>query len=84
MASPAPPSDPRPARDAADPVGSPPPPDLAGKTVWIVDTLSRVYQRFHAVPEMTSPSGAPVNAVHGFAEDLLTIVEKRKPVFKGR
>jgi len=79
MASPAPPSDPHPARDADDPGRSPGPPDLAGKTVWIVDTLSRVYQRFHAVPEMTSPSGAPVNAVHGFAEDLLTIVEKRKP-----
>jgi DNA polymerase-1 len=54
-------------------------PDLTDRTVWVVDTLSRVYQRFHAVPEMTSPSGTPVNAVHGFAEDLLNILQKRKP-----
>jgi len=54
-------------------------PDLTGRTVWVVDTLSRVYQRFHAVPEMTSPSGMPVNAVHGFAEDLLGILRKRQP-----
>jgi DNA polymerase-1 len=54
-------------------------PDLTGRTVWVIDTLSRVYQRFHAVPEMSSPSGTPVNAVHGFAEDLLNILQKRKP-----
>ena len=25
-------------------------PDLKGKTVWVIDTLSRVYQLFHALP----------------------------------
>ncbi|RLS29802.1 MAG: DNA polymerase I [Planctomycetota bacterium] len=54
-------------------------PDLTGKTVWVIDTLSRVYQLFHALPEMSSPSGTPVQAVYGFAKDLLAILEKRKP-----
>ena len=55
------------------------PPDLAGKTVWVIDTLSRVYQLFHALPEMSSPTGTPVQAVYGFTKDLLAIHEKKKP-----
>ena len=35
-------------------------PDLRGKTVLALDTLSRVYQLFHALPEMTAPDGRPV------------------------
>ena len=54
-------------------------PDLAGKTVWVIDTLSRVYQLFHALPEMSSPAGVPVQAVYGFTKDLLGIHEKKKP-----
>ena len=54
-------------------------PDLTGKTVWVIDTLSRVYQLFHALPEMSSPTGTPVQAVYGFTKDLLAIIEKRKP-----
>ncbi len=54
-------------------------PDLRGKTVWAIDTLSRVYQLFHALPEMSSPDGTPVSAVYGLARDLLDIVEKKKP-----
>jgi hypothetical protein len=54
-------------------------PDLTGKTVWVIDTLSRVYQLFHALPEMSSPTGTPVQAVYGFTKDLLGIIEKRKP-----
>ncbi|MEI6241299.1 MAG: DNA polymerase I, partial [Planctomycetia bacterium] len=53
-------------------------PDLAGKSVWVIDTLSRVYQLFHALPEMTSPQGTPVAAVYGFTRDLLDIIEKKK------
>jgi DNA polymerase-1 len=54
-------------------------PDLRGQTVWVVDTLSRVYQLFHALPEMTSPRGEPVSAVFGLARDLLDIGQKRAP-----
>ena len=58
---------------------STPDPDLRGKTVWVIDTFSRVYQLFHALPEMASPDGTPVSAVFGFARDLLDIIEKKKP-----
>jgi len=54
-------------------------PDLHGKTVLALDTLSRVYQLFHALPEMTAPDGRPVSVVFGLTRDLLDIIEKRKP-----
>lgn len=54
-------------------------PDLSGKTVFALDLLSRVYQLFHALPEMTAPDGRPVSVVFGLTRDLLDIVEKRKP-----
>ena len=73
------PNDP-PAPDAHEPL-PPAAGDLAGRTVWVIDTLSRVYQLFHALPEMSSPSGAPVQAVYGFTKDLLAIHEKKKPDF---
>jgi DNA polymerase-1 len=53
--------------------------DLRGKTVWAIDTLSRVYQLFHALPEMTAPDGTPVSVVFGLTRDLLDIVENRRP-----
>ena len=54
-------------------------PDLSGKTVLAIDTLSRVYQLFHALPEMTAPDGTPVSVVFGLTRDLLDIIEKKKP-----
>lgn len=60
---------------------STPDPDLHGKTVWAIDTFSRVYQLFHALPEMASPEGTPVSAVFGFTRDLLDIIEKKKPEY---
>jgi DNA polymerase-1 len=47
--------------------------------VFAIDTLSRVYQLFHALPEMSAPDGTPVSAVFGFVRDLLDTVERRKP-----
>ncbi len=54
-------------------------PDLTGKTVFAIDLLSRAYQLFHALPEMTAPDGRPVSVVFGLTRDLLDIIEKRKP-----
>ena len=73
-----------PAQPAAAPAPAAPPPasadpDLAGRTVWAIDTLSRVYQLFHALPEMSAPDGTPVSAVFGLTRDLLDITEKRRP-----
>jgi DNA polymerase-1 len=53
-------------------------PDLASRSVWVIDTLSRIYQLFHALPEMSSPQGTPVAAIYGFTRDLLDIIEKKK------
>src|SRR5690349_11637242 len=46
-------------------------PGLGGKTVYLVDSHSLIYQVFHALPEMSGPSGQPVGAVQGFVRDLL-------------
>jgi DNA polymerase-1 len=51
---------------------------LAGKTVYLVDSHSLIYQVFHALPEMTGPSGQPVGAVQGFVRDLLDLIEVRR------
>ena len=32
-------------------------PNLAGRSVWVIDTLSRVYQLFHALPEAYTAVG---------------------------
>ena len=40
--------------------GSAESPDLTGKTVYVVDSHSLIYQVFHALPEMSGPSGQPV------------------------
>ena len=55
------------------------PDDLAGRTVWVVDSHSLIHQVFHALPEMTSPRGEPVGAVFGFTRDMLYILEQKRP-----
>ena len=41
--------------------------------VYLIDAHSLIFQVFHAIPEMTSPSGLPTNAVFGFTKDMLTL-----------
>jgi len=64
---------------AISPEAEAPAPSLAGQTVFVIDAHSLIYQVFHALPEMTSPSGQPVGAVHGFVRDVLEILEKQQP-----
>ncbi len=47
--------------------------------VYVVDAHSLIYQVFHAMPEMTSPTGQPVGAVHGFTRDLFDLLTNRQP-----
>jgi len=54
---------------------------LAGRTVYVVDAHALIYQVFHALPPMSSPSGQPVGAVHGFVRDVLDLLEKKEPDF---
>ncbi len=55
------------------------PSSLAGWTVYAVDAHSLIFQVFHALPDMTSPSGEPVGAVYGFVRDLIQLIETRQP-----
>ena len=41
--------------------------------LYIIDTFSLTFQVFHAIAEMTGPSGQPTNAVFGFTRDLQLI-----------
>lgn len=55
--------------------------DLTGTTVYVVDSHSLIYQVFHAMPEMTGPTGQPVGAVQGFVRDVLDLIENRHADF---
>src|SRR5437879_7051026 len=49
-------------------------------TLYLVDAHSLIFQVFHALPEMSSPSGQPTNALFGFTKDLLALRD-RKPEY---
>ena len=64
------------------PAASPKPEELfRGKRVFVVDAHSLIHQLFHALPEMTSPDGRPVNAVFGFVRDMIHLLTRYKPDF---
>jgi DNA polymerase I len=52
---------------------------LQGKTVWVIDSHSLIYQVFFAMGDMSSPDGRPVNAIFGFIRDVLDIIDNRNP-----
>src|SRR5947209_11552899 len=39
--------------------------------MYLIDAHSLIFQVFHAIPEMSSPSGLPTNALFGFTKDLI-------------
>lgn len=65
--------------DEPDLLAPQPLPDLRGQKVWVVDSMSLLFQVFHAIPAMTGPRGEPTNAVFGFTRDMFAILEQRKP-----
>ncbi len=54
-------------------------PNLAGKSIYLIDAASLIFQVFHAIPQMTSPKGLPVNAVFGFTRDIFYLIEQKRP-----
>jgi 5'-3' exonuclease len=46
--------------------------------VFVVDAYNLIFQVFHALPEMTSPNGEPVGAVHGFLRDIAELIENHR------
>lgn len=55
--------------------------DPAAETLYLVDAFSLIFQVFHAIPQMTSPSGLPTNALFGFTKDMLYLRNQRKPTY---
>ncbi len=53
--------------------------ELSGQVVYVVDSHSLIFQVFHSLEEMASPSGQPVAAVFGFTRDVLHLIESKKP-----
>src|ERR1700676_2956073 len=53
--------------------------DVMVETLYLVDAFSLIFQVFHALPEMTSPSGLPTNAVFGFTKDMLFLRNDKRP-----
>ena len=45
----------------------------------IIDSNAIIHRTFHAIPVLTSPDGAPVNAVYGFCSILLRMMKELKP-----
>lgn len=61
------------------PANDPQPDDWQDKTVYVIDAHSLIHQVFHALPEMSGPTGQPVGAIHGFIRDIVDILERKKP-----
>ena len=43
--------------------------------VYLIDGSGFIFRAFHALPPMTRPDGTPVNAVYGFANMLLKLLD---------
>src|SRR5947199_10533541 len=55
--------------------------DQRKENLYLIDAFSLIFQVFHALPEMSSPSGLPTNALFGFTKDILHIRHERKPTY---
>ena len=47
--------------------------------MYLIDAHSLIFQVFHAIPQMSSPSGLPTNALFGFTRDVLFLRNEKKP-----
>jgi DNA polymerase I len=50
------------------------------ETLYLVDAHSLIFQVFHAIKGMSTPSGLPTNALFGFTKDLL-FLRSQKPTY---
>src|SRR5207244_2276381 len=51
------------------------------ETLYLVDAHALIFQVFHAIRGMTSPSGLPTNALFGFTRDMLHLRNEKKPTY---
>ena len=52
---------------------------LSESEIYVIDSFALIYQLFFALPPMSGPSGQPVGAVHGYARDLIELIESKNP-----
>jgi DNA polymerase-1 len=45
--------------------------------MYLIDAHSLIFQVFHAIPEMSCPSGLPTNALYGFTNDILFLRDEK-------
>src|SRR5262249_43201847 len=57
------------------------PAGTANGCMVLVDAHSLIFQVFHAIPEMSSPSGLPTNALYGFTRDMLFLRTEKTPAY---
>src|SRR5216683_8095841 len=53
----------------------------APESLYLIDAHSLIFQVFHAISEMSSPTGLPTNALYGFTRDMLFLRNEKKPVY---
>lgn len=53
--------------------------DLKKQIFMIVDGSAIVHRAYHAMPSLTTPSGIPTGAVHGFFSMLLRLIDELRP-----
>ena len=64
----------------AKPAGPPPQKPQGGpNTVFLIDGNNFIYRAFHGLPSLTSPTGTPVNAVHGYVRMVQAIRKDYAP-----
>lgn len=56
-------------------------PDLHGKTVYIVDAFSLIFQVFHVMRDMSGPRGEPTGAIFGFTRDMVSLLDQKQPTY---
>jgi DNA polymerase-1 len=50
------------------------------KTLYLLDGHYQIYRAFYGLPQqLTSPSGEPTGATHGFCSMLFSLIQKRRP-----
>jgi DNA polymerase I len=56
-------------------------PNLQGKTVYIVDAYSLIFQVFHVMRDMSGPRGEPTGAIFGFTRDMVSLLDQKQPTY---
>ena len=48
---------------------------MAAKRLYLIDGSGYIFRAFHALPPMTRPDGTPVNAVYGYTNMLMKLLD---------